>query len=80
MIGIINLENTGTGVSIYSLSTNEHALLSNIELRTMNKGNNPGAGMEIIESKMELGEQRILEDNISIKNINLITMTAMINK
>ena len=77
-IGIINLENTGTGVSIYALSTNEHALLSNIELRTMNEKNNPGAGMEITESEMELGKQRILEDNISIKNINPITMTEMI--
>ena len=45
-IGIINLENTGTGVSTYVLSTNEHALLSNIELWTMNEENNPGAGME----------------------------------
>ena len=78
MIGIINLENTGTGVSIYALSANEHALLSNIELRTMNEENNPGAGMEIIESEMELGKQRILGNNISIKNINLVTMTEMI--
>ena len=43
MIGIINLENTRTGVSIYALSTNKLALLSNIELRTMNEENNPGA-------------------------------------
>ena len=77
-IGIINLEKTGTGVLIYVLCANKHAHLSNIELRTMNEENNPGAGMEIIESKMELGKQRILEDNISIKNINPVTMTDMI--
>ena len=77
-IGILNLEISATGVSIYALSTNEHALLSNIELRTMNEENNPGAGMEIIESKMELGKQRILEDNSSIRKINLVTMTEMI--
>ena len=31
-----------------------HALLSNIELRTMNEENKPGAVMEIVESGMEL--------------------------
>ena len=55
-----------------------HALLSNIELRTMNEKNNPGAGVEIIASELELGKQRIIEDNISIQNINLVTMTEMI--
>ena len=33
-----------------------HALLSSIELRTVNEENNPGAGMEIIESEVELGK------------------------
>ena len=65
-IGMINLKDTGTGVPIHILSTNRHALLSNIELRTMNEENNPGAGMEIIESELELGKQRIVEDNILI--------------
>ena len=78
MIGMINLENTGTGIPIHILSTNQHALLSNIELRTMNEENNPGAGVEIIVSELELGKQRIIEDNISIKNINPVTMTEMI--
>ena len=55
-----------------------HTLLSNIELRTMNEENNPGAGVEIIASELELGKQRIIEDNISIQNINLVTMTEMI--
>ena len=31
-----------------------HALLSNIELRTMNEENKPGAVMEIVESRVEL--------------------------
>ena len=44
-----------------------HALLSNIELRTMNEENNPGAVMEIVESGMELEKQRIEEENLSIK-------------
>ena len=55
-----------------------HALLSNIELRTMNEENNPGAGVEIIVSELELGKQRIIEDNNLIQNINLVTMTEMI--
>ena len=80
MIGMINLENTGTGIPIHILSTNQHALLSNIELRTMNKENNPHAGVEIIASELELGKQRIIEDNILIENINPVTMTEMIIK
>ena len=79
-IGMINLKNTGMGIPIHILSTNKHALLSNIELRTMNEENNPGAGMEIIESELELGKQRIVEDNISIKKINPVTMTGAVSK
>ena len=55
-----------------------HALLSNIELRTMNEENNHGAGVEIIVSELELGKQRIIEDNILIQNINPVTVTEMI--
>ena len=40
-----------------NLSTNEHALLSNIELRTMNEENNSGAGLKIMDSEVELGEK-----------------------
>ena len=46
----------------------------------MNEENNPGAGMEIIESEMELGKQRIVEDNISIKKINLVTVSGAVSK
>ena len=80
MIGTINLKNMGTGVPIHILSTNKHALLSSIELRTMNEQNNPGTGKEIIEAKLELGKQRIVEDNILIKKINLVTITGAVSK
>ena len=46
----------------------------------MNEENNPSAGMEIIESELELGKQRIVEDNISIKKINPVTMTGAVSK
>ena len=42
---------------IYELSTNKHALLSNIELRTMSDGSNSGAGLRIVESEVELEEE-----------------------
>ena len=60
---------------IYNLSTNKHALLSNIELRTMNEENNSGAGLRIIESEVELEERRILGEDNLIKGINAVTMT-----
>ena len=60
---------------ISNLSTNKHALLSNIELRTMNEESNPGAGLKIIESKVELEEGRIKGGNNSIEEINTVTMT-----
>ena len=56
------------------LSTNMHALLSNIELRTMNEENNPGTVMEIVESGVELEKQRI-EENLLIKRMKPVTMT-----
>ena len=43
----------------------------------MNEENNPGAGMEIIESEVELGKWRIVGENLLIKNIKLLTMTDM---
>ena len=52
-----------------------HALLSNIELRTMNEENKPGAVMEIVESGMKLERQRIEEENLLIKRMKLVTMT-----
>ena len=52
-----------------------HALLSNIELRTMNEENNPGAVMEIVENGMELERKRIEEENLSIRRVKLVTMT-----
>ena len=58
-----------------NLSTNKHALLSNIELRTMNEENNSGAGLKIIESEVELGERRIVGGNNLIEEINPVMMT-----
>ena len=43
----------------------------------MNEENNPGAGMEIIESEVELGKQRIVGENLSIKKIKPVTVTDM---
>ena len=45
----------------------------------MNEENN-GARMEILESELELGKQRIVEDNILIKKINPVTMTGAVSK
>ena len=59
----------------YELSTNKHALLSNIELRTMNEESNSDAGLRIIESKMELEERRILGGGNLIEEINAVTLT-----
>ena len=47
-----------------NLSTNKHALLSNIELRIMNEENNSGAGLRLIESEVELEERRIIGGTI----------------
>ena len=49
--------------------------MSNIELRTMNEENNPGTGLEIIESEVELGEQRIVGENTLVEKINPVMMT-----
>ena len=70
-----NWKNTGTGVLPHILSTNMHALLSNIELRTMNEENNPGAVMEIVENGMELERQRIEKENLLIRRLKPVTMT-----
>ena len=52
-----------------------HALLSNIELRTINEENNPGAVLEIVENGMELERCRIEEKNLSIRMVKPVTMT-----
>ena len=51
-----------------------HALLSNIELRTMNEENKFGAVMEIVENGMELERQRIKEENLLIRRVKLVTI------
>ena len=67
--------NTPDRIVIYDLNTNKHALLSNIELRTMNEENNSGAGLKIIESEVDLEERRILGGDHLIKEIDAVTMT-----
>ena len=59
----------------YELSTNRHALLSNIELRTMSEESNSDAGLWIIESEVELEERRILGGGSLIEEINAVRMT-----
>ena len=78
-IGFINLMNTETGVNSY-LNANQHALLSNIELRTMNEENNSGAELKIIESEVQVGERRITRGDNLIKKINPVTMTGITPK
>ena len=51
--------------------------MSNIELRTMNEENKPGAVKEIIESGMELEKQRIEEGNLLINRIEPVTVTEV---
>ena len=59
----------------YELSTNKHAFLSNIELRTMNEESNSDAGLRIIESEVELEERRILGEGNLIEEINAVMLT-----
>ena len=63
---------------IYELSTNKHALLSNIELRTMGEGSNSDAGLRIVESEVELEERRILRGGNLVEDITAVTLTAVI--
>ena len=66
---------------IYEVSTNKHALLSNIELRTMSEKSNSDAGLRIIESKVELEERRKLGGSNLIEEINVVTLTdIMLNE
>ena len=66
---------------INELSTNKHALLSNIELRTMSEESNSDAGLRIIESEMELEERRKLGGDNLNGEMNAVTLTdAMLNK
>ena len=41
----------------------------------MNEENNSGAGLKIIESKVELGERRIVGGNNLIEKINPVMVT-----
>ena len=62
---------------ILKISTNKHALLSNIELRTMSEGTNPDAELRIIEDEMELEERRKLGEHSLTESITAVTMTEV---
>ena len=60
---------------ILKISTNKHALLSNIELRTMSEGTNSDAELGIIEDEMELEERRKLGEHNLTESITAVKMT-----
>ena len=57
------------------LSTNKHALLSNIELRTMSEGTNFDAEPRIVEDEVELEERRKLGGYDLIEGITTVMLT-----
>ena len=59
----------------YELSTNKHALLSNIELRTMREGTNSDAELRIVEDEVELEERRKLRGHNLNEGITAVMMT-----
>ena len=59
----------------YELSTNKHALLCNIALRTMSGGSNSDAGLRIVENEVELKERRKLGGCNLIEGITAVTLT-----
>ena len=44
----------------------------------MHEENNPGTGLDIVESKMELREWRIIGENTLVRKINQVMMTDII--
>ena len=64
----------------YELSTNKHALLSNIELRTMSEGSNSDDGLRIVENEVELEERGKLGGCNLIEGITAVMLTDVIPK
>ena len=62
---------------ILKISTNKHAFLSNIELRTMSEGTNSDAELRIIEDEMDLAERRKLGECSLTESITAVTMTEV---
>ena len=60
----------------YELSTNKHALLFNIELRTMSEGTNSDAELRIVEDEVELEERKLGGYNL-IEGITTVTLTEV---
>ena len=63
----------------YELSTNKHALLSNIELRTMSEGSNSDAGLRIVENEVELEERGKLGGCDLIEGIATVMLTDVMS-
>ena len=59
----------------YELSTNKHALLSNIELRKMSEGTNSDAGLRIVENEVGLEEGGKLGGYDQIEGITTVMLT-----
>ena len=62
---------------ILKISTNKHALLSNIELRTMSEGTNSDAELRTVEDEMELEERRKLGEHSLTESITTVLMTEI---
>ena len=62
---------------ILKISTNKHALLSNIELRTMSEGTNSDAELRILQDEMELEERRKSGECSLTESITTVTMTGV---
>ena len=63
---------------VLKISTNKHALLSNIELRTMSEGTNSDAELRIVEDEMELEERRKLGEHSLIGSITAVMLTKVL--
>ena len=62
---------------ILKISTNKHALLSNIELRTMSEGTNSDAELRTVEDEMQLEERRKLGEHSLTESITAVMMTKV---
>ena len=62
---------------VLKLSTNKHALLSNVELRTMSEGTNSDAELRIVEDEVEVEERRKLGEHNLIESITAVMLTEV---
>ena len=62
----------------YEISINKHALLSDIELRTMSEGSNSDAGLRIVENEVGLEERRKLGGCNLSEDITAVMLTDIV--